>query len=59
MKTGNVFLPTFMLRYNAKFAKPPTRSGNMHKLLNIIDDRLHDTSCKREQRYVGVINIFL
>lgn len=53
MQEGNAFLPEFMLRYNAKFSKLPTRSNDMHKPLNIMDDRLHDILCKREQRYVG------
>lgn len=53
MQEGNALLPEFMLRYNAKFAKLPTRSNDMHKPLNIMDDRLRDILCKREQRYVG------
>lgn len=53
MEAGNAFLPGFTLRYNAKFAKPPICSGNMHKPLNISQDRLREVLCKREQRYVG------
>ncbi|MHC3941810.1 ISNCY family transposase ISRel26 [Paenochrobactrum sp. BZR 201-1] len=53
MEAGNAFLPEFMMRYNAKFSKLPARSDNMHKPLNITDDRLRDILCKREQRYVG------
>lgn len=53
MQAGNAFLPEFMMRYNAKFAKLPARSDNMHKPLNIKDYRLRDILCKREQRYVG------
>jgi len=48
MEADNAFLPEFMLRYNAKFAKHPTRSNNMHKPLNIMDYILHYILCKRE-----------
>lgn len=53
IEAGNTFLPAFMLRYNAKFSKLPTRCDGLHKPLNIMDDRLRDILCKREQRYVG------
>ena len=53
METGNAFLPGFMDRYNAKFAKAPPRSDNLHRALNIEPDRLSEVFCLRDQRYVS------
>lgn len=53
MDTGNAFLPSFMERFNAKFAKAPARSDNLHRTLNIEPDRLRDILCLRNERYVG------
>ena len=53
MEEGNAFLPGFMDRYNAKFAKAPTRSDNLHRALNIEPDRLSEVFCLRDQRYVS------
>ncbi|MCT7375390.1 ISNCY family transposase, partial [Chelativorans sp. EGI FJ00035] len=53
METGNAFLPGFMERYNAKFARPPARQDDLHRPMNIAPDRLRDILCKRERRYVG------
>lgn len=50
---GNAFLPDFIARFNAKFAKSPTRPDNLHRPLNVQIDRLRDVLCKREQRHVG------
>jgi transposase len=53
MDAANDFLPGFMARYNAKFAKAPRRSDNLHRAMNIEPDRLRDVFCFRDQRYVG------
>ena len=50
---GNAFLPGFMERFNAQFAKSPARSDNLHRSLNVEPDRLRDVLCWRDQRYVG------
>jgi len=53
MDAGNAFLPGFMAAYNARFARIPARSADLHRPLNLAADRLKDILCKREQRYVG------
>lgn len=53
MEAGNAFLPGFMERYNAKFAKIPRRPDNLHRALNVEPDRLRDILCYRDERYVG------
>ncbi|WP_367714736.1 ISNCY family transposase [Nitratireductor sp. GISD-1A_MAKvit] len=53
METGNAFLPGFMERYNAKFARSPARPDDLHRPMNVAPDRLRDILCKREMRYVG------
>ena len=53
MDAGNAFLPGFMAAYNARFARIPARSADLHRPLNLKPDRLRDILCKREQRYVG------
>lgn len=53
MDAGNRFLPGFMKRFNALFAKPPARPDNRHRALNIEVDRLREVFCLRDQRYVG------
>lgn len=53
MDAANAFLPAFMARYNAKFAKPPRRPDNLHRPLNTELDRLADVLCWRDERYVG------
>ncbi len=52
MDAANAFLPGFMERYNAKFAKPPRRPDNLHRALNVEPDRLRDILCFRDERYV-------
>ena len=49
---GNLFLPGFIARYNAKFAKAPARSDNLHRALNIEPDRLSEDLCLRDKRHV-------
>ena len=53
MEAANAFLPGFMDRYNARFAKVPRRPDNLHRALNIEPNRLRDVFCFRDQRYVG------
>ncbi len=52
MDTANAFLPDFMQRYNAKFAKPARRADNLHRPMNVEADRLRDILCFRDERYV-------
>lgn len=58
MDAGNAFLPDFMGRYNAKFAKIPRRPDNLHRVLNVEPDRLRDILCLRDERYVGQQLVF-
>lgn len=53
IEDGNAFLPGFMEAFNAKFAKPPARSDNLHRPMNIEPDRLAEVFCWRDTRYVG------
>ena len=53
MMAGNAFLPGFMERYNAKFAKPPARPNDLHRALNVEPDRLAEVFCLRDKRYVS------
>lgn len=53
MGAANAFLPGFIERYNAKFAKVPRRSDNLHRPMNIEPDGLRDVFCLRDERYVG------
>lgn len=52
MEAANAFLPGFMQRYNARFAKSPRRPDNLHRALNVEPDRLRDILCWRDERYV-------
>ena len=53
MESANAFLPVFMERYNARFAKAPRRPDDLHRALNVEPDRLADILCLRDERYVG------
>ena len=53
MKAANAFLPSFMERYNDRFAKPAARPGNLHRALNVAPDRLAEIFCLRNKRYVS------
>jgi transposase len=53
MDEGNGFLPGFMAAYNARFARIPARTEDLHRPINLAAHRLKDILCKREQRYVG------
>ena len=52
MEDGNRFLEGFIERYNAKFAKAPARTDNLHCALNTEPDRLAEVFCLRDKRYV-------
>lgn len=53
MEPGNAFLEGFTERFNAKFAKVPARSDNLHRAMNVEPDRLREIFCFCDQRYVG------
>jgi hypothetical protein len=53
MEAANAFLPAFMERYNAKFAKAPRRPDDLHRTLNFEPDQLADVLCWRDERYVS------
>jgi hypothetical protein len=53
MDAANAFLPSFTERYNAKFAKSPRRSDNLHRSMNIEPERLRDVFCFQDERLVG------
>ncbi|MEO9629491.1 MAG: ISNCY family transposase [Sulfitobacter sp.] len=53
MEAGNAYLQGFKGPHNARFAKAPARSDNLHRALNVEPDRLADVLCWRENRYVG------
>lgn len=50
---ANAFLEDFTPRYNARFARSPARSGDLHRPLTLTAKRLGDILCWRDQRYVG------
>jgi hypothetical protein len=52
--TGNSFLPEFIKRFNEKFAILPANPHDLHRPLQITENRLKDILCHREQRYVGM-----
>ena len=53
METGNAFLPGFMDRHDARFAKAPHRPDDLHRALNVEPGRPRDILCYRDERYVG------
>ena len=50
IEDGNAFLPGFIEKYNAKFAKSPARSDNLHRAMNVEPNRLADVLCWRDTR---------
>lgn len=50
---ANAFLPGFVERYNAKFAKPAAKPDNLHRPLNVAPDRLAEIFCLRDKRHVS------
>lgn len=53
LEAANGFLADFVERFNARFAKAPARADNLHRPLNVGQDRLRDILCYRDQHYVG------
>ena len=53
LEAGNAFLPTFVARFNERFAITPAKPDNLHRILNVPASRLTEILCHREQRYVG------
>ena len=53
MEAANAFLPAFTERFNAKFAKAPRRSDDLHRPMNIEPDRLREVFCYRDERLVS------
>jgi hypothetical protein len=53
MEAGNAFLPAFTEQFNAKFAKVPARSDNLHRAMNVEPGRLREVFCLQDQRYVS------
>ena len=50
---GNNFLPSFVERFNERFAVLPAKTEDLHRRLNVKGSRLADILCHREQRHVG------
>ena len=53
VEAGNAFLPTFMERFNERFAVVPAKSEDLHRSLSVRGSRLKDILCHREQRHVS------
>lgn len=53
MDAANAFLPGFIARHNERFARPPARPEDLHRVLNEPASRLREILCWRDQRYVG------
>ena len=51
---GNAFLPAFMEKYNARFAKVPFEDRDVHRTLVIGHDDLDDAFAWKEERTVSV-----
>jgi hypothetical protein len=49
---ANAFLPGFIAHYNGRFAKPPARDRDLHRVVDPRQD-LDDVLCWREQRKVS------
>lgn len=49
----DAFLPGFIERFNARFAVPPARPGDLHRPLDLSPNRPGDIPCHRELRHVG------
>src|SRR6202167_543559 len=52
IEAANAFLPNFVAHYNGRFAKPPARDKDLHRLLDPRQD-LDQVLCWREQRQVS------
>ena len=53
MEAGNAYLDGFVGRFNVKFGKPPLRSDNLHRALNVEVSQLNELFTIHDQRYVG------
>src|ERR1700722_16161360 len=51
-RLANAFLPGFIAHYNARFAKPPARDQDFHRVVDPHQD-LDRILCWREQRQVS------
>src|SRR5712672_1676013 len=52
IEAANAFLPAFVRTFNARFAKPPARDRDLHRIMAGMND-LDDILCWREQRSVS------
>nr|WP_268249075.1 ISNCY family transposase [Parvularcula lutaonensis] len=50
---ANAFLPGFVERFNAKFARRPAKETDLHRPLRQSDRQLREVLCLKIQRYVG------
>lgn len=53
MAVGNIFLPGFIARHNLRFSRPPARSDDLHRPLNMPASRLSEILCLRDQRQLS------
>jgi transposase len=53
VEAGNAFLPSFIDRFNERFAVLPAKSQDLHRPLQSTSSGLKDILCYREQRYIG------
>ena len=53
IEEANAFVPKFIQKYNARFAKPPYRSENRHRAYEQHAHPLDDILCIREKRCVS------
>jgi transposase len=53
IEAGNAFLPSFLERFNERFAVPPAKPHDLHRPLQSTVSGLNDILCHRERRYVG------
>jgi hypothetical protein len=53
MDAANAFLPDFTESYNAKFAKVPRRTDDLHRPMIIEPDQLRDVFALQYERLVG------
>jgi hypothetical protein len=51
---GNAFLPAFMVKYNARFAKAPFDDRDVHRTLVAGHDDLDDAFAWKEKRTVSM-----
>ncbi len=53
MEAGHAFLPSFVERFDIRFAKTPFRPDDLHRPRGVGPDGLRTILCLREHRYVG------